>query len=127
MCIQQSESMELTLNKQSPNIDESSFIQVEWGGFYQTVKEEMPPNMPAGGNFVMISCLAGADHAGNVLTRRSHAGILVFVNNAFISWFFEAPEHSGVFHFWGLVCGVVNCAGVAEGTQIQVVDVWSSD
>jgi hypothetical protein len=48
----------------------------------------MPPKMPAArGNSVRISCFVDADHAGNVVTRRSHTGILVFVNNALISWF----------------------------------------
>jgi hypothetical protein len=78
----------LVFDERLPDIDESSFIQVDWGGFYGTEKEEMPPRMPkARGNSVRVSCFVDADHAGNVVTRRSHTGILVFVNNALISWF----------------------------------------
>jgi hypothetical protein len=48
----------------------------------------MLPNMPtARGDSVGISCFADADHEGNVMTRRLHTGILVFANNALISWF----------------------------------------
>jgi hypothetical protein len=48
----------------------------------------MPPKMPAPrGESVRISCFVDADHAGNVVTRRSHTGILIFVNNALIAWF----------------------------------------
>jgi hypothetical protein len=78
----------LVFDERLPAINEESFIQVDWNGFYGTEKEELPPKMPkARGNSVRISCFVDADHAGNVVTRRSHTGILVFVNNALISWF----------------------------------------
>ena len=49
----------------------------------------MPPKMPTsrGGNPVRVFCFVDADHAGNVVTRRLHTGILVFVYNSLISWF----------------------------------------
>jgi hypothetical protein len=34
------------------------------------------------GKPVDISCFVDANHAGNVITRRSHTGILIFVQNA---------------------------------------------
>jgi hypothetical protein len=71
-----------------PVIEEESFLQVDWGDFYGDQKEEMPPKMPkARGKSVRISCFVDADHAGNVVTRRSHTGIIMFVNNALIAWF----------------------------------------
>ena len=39
------------------------------------------------GNLVKVFCFVDADHAGNLLTRRSHTGILIFLNNAPISWY----------------------------------------
>eukprot|EP00978_Attheya_sp_CCMP212_P043638 scaffold288169_cov38-Attheya_sp.AAC.1 len=39
------------------------------------------------GNEVTINCFVVADHAGNQVTRRSHTGILIFLNRAPISWF----------------------------------------
>ena len=36
---------------------------------------------------VRMSCFVDADHAGNVATRRSHTGILIYLNNAPISWY----------------------------------------
>ena len=45
--------------------------------------EELPARCPKPrGNSVIISCFVDADHAGNRVTRRSHTGILIFVNNA---------------------------------------------
>ena len=34
------------------------------------------------GNSVIISCFVDSDHAGDKVTRRSHSGILIWVNNA---------------------------------------------
>jgi hypothetical protein len=39
------------------------------------------------GKSVLISCFVDANHAGNVITRRSHTGIIVYVQNAPIIWF----------------------------------------
>jgi hypothetical protein len=36
---------------------------------------------------MIISCFVDADHAGNMVTRRSHTGILIFCNRAPIIWF----------------------------------------
>ena len=48
----------------------------------------MPPNMPEPkGKSVTISCFVNANHAGNVITRRSQTGIIVYAQNAPIIWF----------------------------------------
>jgi hypothetical protein len=39
------------------------------------------------GRSVTISLFVDANHAGNVITRRSHTGIFLFVQNAPIIWF----------------------------------------
>ena len=38
------------------------------------------------GNPVNITCFVDADHAGNKVTRRSHTGILIYINSAPIIW-----------------------------------------
>eukprot|EP00978_Attheya_sp_CCMP212_P009366 scaffold22126_cov59-Attheya_sp.AAC.1 len=64
------------------------FKPVEWDEFYPDAKEDVPHNMPAPrGNEVTINCFVDADHAGNPVARRSHTGILIFLNRAPISWF----------------------------------------
>ena len=35
---------------------------------------------------VYVRCYVNADHAGNLLTRRSHTGIIIFVNDSPIIW-----------------------------------------
>lgn len=67
-----------------PPVDEASFEQdVDWSDFYGNVAEELPPRMPQPrGNSVTITAFIDANHAGNVVTRRSHTGIIIYVQNA---------------------------------------------
>lgn len=74
----------LIINHRLPeNVDESVFrYGDDWRDFYGDVVEEDPPNMPEPlGNPVVMSCFVDADHAGNKVTRRSHTGIFILLNN----------------------------------------------
>jgi Reverse transcriptase (RNA-dependent DNA polymerase) len=79
----------LAFDSHAPSIDESFFHpSADWTDFYGDVTEELPPNMPEPrGHPVIISAFVDANHAGNVVTRRSHTGIFIFVQNAPIIWF----------------------------------------
>jgi hypothetical protein len=83
--------MALVFDPKSVTLDESGFANVPtkaWHEFYGDVVEELPPRCPKPlGRAVDITCFVDADHAGNVITRRSHTGILIFVQNAPILWF----------------------------------------
>ena len=51
-------------------------------------EEAIPGNAsPPKGNSVYVGCCVEADHAVNLLTRRSHTGIIIFVNNSPIIWY----------------------------------------
>eukprot|EP00978_Attheya_sp_CCMP212_P035677 scaffold156772_cov26-Attheya_sp.AAC.1 len=64
------------------------FKPAGWDKFYPDAKEDIPHNMPEPrGNKVPRNCFVDADHAGNQVTRRSHTGILIFLNCAPVSWF----------------------------------------
>jgi hypothetical protein len=78
----------LAYDSKCPDIDERFFHHnAEWKEFYGDITEELPPNMPEPrGRSVIISAFVDANHAGNVITRRSHSGIFVFVQNAPIIW-----------------------------------------
>jgi hypothetical protein len=73
----------------TPIIDEDCFQHdVDWKPFYGEVYEEEPINMPTPlGLPVEISCFVDANHAGNIVTRRSYTGLLIFVQNAPIIWY----------------------------------------
>jgi len=72
-----------------PMVDESAFEgDVDWKDFYGEVVEELPPGMPKPrGKKVKLFCFVDANHAGNVVTRRSHTGFIIFMNKAPIRWY----------------------------------------
>jgi hypothetical protein len=56
--------------------------------FYPDAEELIPPNAPEPlGKEIQINCFVDADHAGNVVTCRSHTGIIIFLNMSPISWY----------------------------------------
>ena len=74
-----------------PFVDETLFNPTEsehWHDFYPGAEESLPHNMPSPrGRSVRLSCYVDADHAGNLMTRRSHTGILLYVNNTPVIWY----------------------------------------
>ena len=50
-------------------------------------EEEPPRKKEPLGNPVTMTCFVDADHAGNKVTRRSHTGFIIYLNNAPIDWF----------------------------------------
>jgi hypothetical protein len=65
--------------------EEDFFGDADWTEFYGDIEEEDPPNMPEPlGHPVQITMFVDANHANNVVTRRSHTGIFIFVQNAMI-------------------------------------------
>ena len=69
--------------------DEDSFNNcADWKEFYGDVQEEDPPRMPEPlGHGMGTTVFVDSDHASNVLTRRSHSGLLIFCNNALVMTF----------------------------------------
>jgi len=66
----------------------NDFNREKWIDFYPDAREEFPVRMPAPlGNPAHITAYVDANHAGNIKTRRSHTGILIYVNQAPIIWY----------------------------------------
>jgi hypothetical protein len=71
--------------------EDASFEQYDWKEFYSDAKEATPPNAPpARGNPVQMNAFVDANHAGNKVTRRSHTGILIYLNCSPIVWHSKA-------------------------------------
>ncbi|KAI2493075.1 Reverse transcriptase (RNA-dependent DNA polymerase) [Fragilaria crotonensis] len=71
-----------------PVYESKRFVKCDWTEFYPEASEAIPTNMPEPrGKEVMMLCFVDADHAGCRETRRSHSGIIIFVNRAPILWF----------------------------------------
>ena len=69
------------------------FVQQEWNEFYKDAKEQLPVNAPSSrGHAVQLNAFVDADHAGNRVTRRSHTGILIYLNCSPIIWYSKAQS-----------------------------------
>jgi hypothetical protein len=79
----------LVFDPSEPFVELGTFNEdCDWKAFYGDIKEPEPVGAPEPlGQAVTISCFCDANHAGNVITRRSHSGIIIFVQNAPIIWF----------------------------------------
>jgi hypothetical protein len=78
----------MVFNWHSPTIDESKFKVCDWTSHYPGAKEVIPTNRPEPrGRSVVTCCYVDADHASCLATRRSHTGVLIFVNEAPIIWY----------------------------------------
>ena len=59
----------------------------EWNDFYPESAEKLPATKKEPlGNPVKVRAYVDANHAENLKNRRSHSGILIYVNNAPIIW-----------------------------------------
>jgi hypothetical protein len=71
-----------------PRISNKRFTRYDWQDWYRDAEEAIPPNMPVPrGHAVTTSCFVDADLAGNLITRRSQTGVLIFVNKAPVMWY----------------------------------------
>ncbi len=58
-----------------------------WREFYPDADEEMPPDQPEPlGSKARITIYVDADHAHDMLTRRSVTGIILFINKTPVKW-----------------------------------------
>ena len=73
---------------------DDSYVQIDdgedkdWRDFYPNASEDLPPNAPkARGKPVQMIVFVDSDHAGDLLTRRSRTGVLMFLNRSPILWY----------------------------------------
>lgn len=72
----------------TPTFENARFKRCDWTQHYPDAAEAIPRNVPAArGKAVIMTCFVDADHAGCRETRRSHTGILLYLNRAPIQWF----------------------------------------
>ena len=67
--------------------DDQNKVIYQRRDFYLEDIDPLPHGMPeALGKSVKIICYVDTNHAGNILNRRSHLGIFIYVNNAHVIW-----------------------------------------
>ena len=59
-----------------------------WEDFYPDASDPVPTNMPKPrGHSVSINCFVDSDHAGDLGNRRSHSGVVIYLQSAPIIWY----------------------------------------
>jgi hypothetical protein len=96
--LRQHENVKLVFDARQLVYDQSRFGEAEWRDIYGNITEDIPMNRPeARGTPVKVSLFSDADHAGNLLTRRSHTGLMLFLNNALVDWYSKRQIESSTF------------------------------
>lgn len=83
-----SSNFSLVLDHRDPMLKSNrSSHAAEWTDFYPGATEAIPGNMPEPrGLPVFTHCYVDADWAGNLLNRRSHTGLVIYVQSAPVIW-----------------------------------------
>ena len=84
----------LKLHPRSRLVFDESYVPIQEGPvedfseFYPNASEDIPPNAPEErGKAVQMIAFSDSDHAGDLLTRRSRNGVLIFLNRSPIIWY----------------------------------------
>ena len=79
-----------------PDIDNSQFVREDClASAYSERKEELPPNAPQPNRIgFTMRALVYSDHAGELTTRQSQIGFIIFLNSDLIYWFLK--RHTSV-------------------------------
>lgn len=102
-------------------IPDSRFHKCDWTDFYPEAREPIPPNaIAARGNSVQMNAFVDADHAGDRLTRRSHTGILIFLNKAPIVWFSKRQNTVETSTFGSEFVAMKICTEIIEGLRYKL-------
>ncbi len=83
----------LVFDPQYVSWEKADFQDHDWQEFYKDASEAMPPNAPEPrGHAVQMNAFVDASHAGNKITRRSHTGIIIYLNCSPIMWYSKAQN-----------------------------------
>ena len=93
----------------------NDFDRQEWKDFYHDAREEVPIWMPEPlGNPV------DANHAGNMKTRRSHSGILIYVNQAPLIWYSKRQNTVEASSFGSEYIALRICTEIVEALRYKL-------
>ena len=101
-------------------IDESKFVKQDWSSsVYGTdLKEELPSNIPeARGQGFTMTAYVDSDHVGDVITRCSGTGFLVFLNNAPIHWYSKKQAGIETSSFGSEFLAMKHCTEYVRGLR----------
>ena len=111
----------MVFDDSEPVFDEGAFTVCDWSEFYPDAAEAIPHDVPMEhGNAVVTSGFVDADHAGCKVTRRSHTGVILFVNKAPILWYSKRQNTVETSMFGSEFCAMKTAIDMIEGLRYKL-------
>ena len=105
-----------------PDIDYAEFPKEDWSHtVYSEAKEAIASNLPKPrGKGFIIRAYVDADHAGNVVTRRSRTGFVILLNNAPIYWLSKRQTGVETSSFGSEFMAMKHCCEYLRGLRFKL-------
>ena len=105
-----------------PDIDPADFPKENWNHtVYSEAKEPIAHNLPKPcGKGFTIRAYVDADHAGNIVTRRSRTGFFILLNNAPIYWLSKRQTGVETSSFGSEFMAMKHCCEYIRGLRFKL-------
>ena len=103
------------------SMDHEPHAEPDWTDFYGEVKELVPPDAPKPrGKKAQMTAFVDSDHAGDVVTRRSRTGVLIFLGMAPIMWHSKKQGSIETSSFGSELSAMKTCIEMVEGLRYKL-------
>jgi len=105
-----------------PELDVSKFPREDWSAAaYGDCSEETPQNAPMPrGNGMMMRAFVDSDHAGDVTTRRSRTGFMIYLNSSPIYFFSKKQTSVETSSFGSEFVAMKQCCEYIRGLRYKL-------
>jgi hypothetical protein len=96
-------------------------IPKDWTDFYKARRESIPSDMPEPrGKAVQTTCFVDSDHAGDVVTRRSRTGALIYVMRSLIVFYSKKQGSIETSSFGSELAAMKTAVELVEGLRYKL-------
>ena len=122
--LQKGKEARIIFNPSEPYVDEQLFNPAPpgfWDTFYPDTKEAISVNIPKPrGERRKMCCYFDADHAGNLMTRRPHYGLLLYLQNTLNIWYSKRQNAVESFSFGSEFIALRIVVGMIEALRYKL-------
>jgi len=112
---------ELVFDTSYREINKSEFVTNDWvASEYGEMQEALPSNIPKVRvmGFEMLAYV-NANHAGDIITRRSRTGFLIYLNNSTIYWMSRKQQSCETSSFVAEFTAIMQCTEYIRGHRFK--------
>ena len=113
---------EMVFDPSEPDVDRNQFPRKDWEATeFGEIEEILPPGAPPARGFgFTMRAFVDADHAGDLITRRSRTGFVVYLNNAPIYWLSKKQNSVETSSFGSEFMAMKHCLEYLRGLQYKL-------